>query len=650
MAKIQLQYFTPSQTASSNVRADPSLLSAESRGIQQLGKAVSDAGQLVNNMALQKQAHLDKGYLANEEIERAKTQRQIDKFQEDNIGDYKAWEPESDRLWGLYEKEQADRVKTGNGSRSAVNGDVRNYQLEREASRIATQAAVNVAQIAESNENIMQSAYQYYEMGDVTNAVKKVYDLNASTADKTAQALKMVAESEKTKMALRVSEALEKPPAEQKKALNDIAAELSERDSEQNFVNGQVLFENPDSGKIVNGGILMSDRVAFRDQALGLVRSAQNAMERNARDLVPFIRMGDSVDQLIADGIKAGDFDAETVQGFSRTFDIEEGIYSDKQEALKNKEDEARRQKLIAYNNAETTLAERITSGKATEEDISKHLELDLIRPQRVEGLTALVKQRAQYEADAAEADDADEAIRQGRVFSGLQDDFLKGDLSVYDLHRRARNEGLSEARVKGLVASLSASNDMQRSGPMFTELKDSIDSMAIEPSPSAYRDMVRTIAESDLTKDNRIFLLGRMLHLKIRDFEDNEEDVEGTLIERDISNQEKAVRTNLMPAFYLLANIRGAGIAGDIYFQQEEELKKRFSKPVTPEEAKAIEDEFRRTIYEAGASMILGEIAGISVGEFYATDTSDSFEDTKPREQKFSQDFDDSKFRSPSF
>ena len=650
MAKIQLQYFTPSQTASSNVRADPSLLSAESRGIQQLGKAVSDAGQLVNNMALQKQAHLDKGYLANEEIERAKTQRQIDKFQEDNIGDYKAWEPESDRLWGLYEKEQADRVKTGNGSRSAVNGDVRNYQLEREASRIATQAAVNVAQIAESNENIMQSAYQYYEMGDVTNAVKKVYDLNASTADKTAQALKMVAESEKTKMALRVSEALELSPAEQKKALNDIAAELSERDSDQNFVNGQVLIENPDSGEIVNGGILMSDRVAFRDKALELARSAQNAMERNAYDLVPFIRMGDSVDQLIADGIKAGDFDAETVQGFSRTFDYEQGVYSENQAALKNKEEEARRQKLIAYNNAETTLAERITSGKATEEDISKHVKLDLIRPQRVEGLTALVKQRAQYEADAAEAADRDEAKRQIRVLTSLDAEFVKGDLSTYDLNTRGRNEGLSEARLKAANDRLSASNAMQRSGQMFTDLKEDIDSMSIEPSPSDYNNMIRTIAESDLSKDNRIFLLGRMLHLKIRDFEDNEEDVEGTLFERDISNQEKRVRTNLMPAFYFLANVRGAAIAGDIYFQQEEKLKKMFSEPVTDEEAEKIESEFRKVIYEAGASMVLSEIAGISVGEFYTTNMSDSFKSTKLDKPEPSQGFDDSNFYPESF
>tara|TARA_R100000951_G_C2653634_1_gene185320 strand:- start:6927 stop:8735 length:1809 start_codon:yes stop_codon:yes gene_type:complete len=596
-------------------------------------------------MALQKQAHLDKGYLANEEIERAKTQRQIDKFQENNIGDYKAWEPESDRLWGVYEKEQADRVKTGNGSRSAVNGDVRNYQLEREASRITTQAAVNVAQIAESNENIIQSAYQYYEMGDVTNAVKKVYDLNASTADKTAQALKMVAESENTNFALRVSEALELAPTEQKKVLNDIAAELSERDPEENFVNGQVLFENPDTGEIVNGGILMSDRVAFRDQALKLARSAQNAMERNAYDLVPFIKSGDSVDKLIAEGVAAGKFDAETIAGFSRVFDIEEGIYSAKQEDLRNKEDEAKRNRLIAYYERERTLSGRILNGTATEEDISQQVELGLIRPESVEGLTNLVNQRAANEAAAAVAADAKEAKRQSAVLNSLDADFLNGDLSTYDLNRRASNEGLSEAIVKAANERLIASNAMQRSGQMFTDLKKSIDVMSIEPSPSDYNNMVRTIAESELTKDNRIFLLGRMLHLKIRDFEDNEEDVEGTLYERDISNQEKRVRTNLMPAFYFLANVRGVAIAGDIYFQQEEELKKMFSEPVTDEEAETIENRFRKIIYEAGASMVLSEIAGISVGEFYTTSMSDSFKSTKLDKPKPSQSFDDFNF-----
>jgi hypothetical protein len=487
-------------------------------------------------------------------------------------------------------------------------------------------------------------------MGDETNAIYKVFELNATDADKTDRARQMVTEYEAIKLSSRLSDALELPPAEQRKVLNDIAAELSERDADGNFVNGHRTFKHPKTGKTIDAGILMSDRIGFRDKAQALARSAQVTMDRNAADVVRYIRMGDSADQRITDGINAGDFDADTVRGFSRTFDYEQGVYSENQAALKNKEEEERLKRARNYYDQETALAAQINRGQATNEDVSSHLELDLIKPESVERLLKLYDLKVETDAAAALADDADEAIRQGRVFSGLQDDFLKGDLSVYDLHRRARNEGLSEERVKGLVASLSASNDMQRSGPMFTELKDSIDSMAIEPSPSAYRDMVRTIAESDLTKDNRIFLLGRMLHLKIRDFEDNEEDVEGTLIERDISNQEKAVRTNLMPDFYLLANLRGAGIAGDIYFQQEEELKKRFSKPVTSEEAKVIEDEFRRTIYEAGASMILGEIAGISVGEFYATDTSDSFEDTKLDKPEPSQGFDDSNFYPESF
>lgn len=247
----QIQEVTPAQTGAGQLSMGAA--TAPAAALQGVGAGIQDVGQFLGKVAMDRQAHINQGILANEETIRQNTYADVQRFMAKNQG--------SPETWQAYAKDKWQEYTDGKQARMQEQGWGPSVQFEDKQATNRFQARANIefenaqskAFIGQANARLMVQARQFMSAGDEQSARTMIgrMDLNEGERDQTMMQIVKWGQMQ------NASNAVEADP----------------------FTASTLLTQKDKNGNYVNfGSMLPADRqvMAFRaDRMANFVRSEQ---------------------------------------------------------------------------------------------------------------------------------------------------------------------------------------------------------------------------------------------------------------------------------------------------------------------------------------------------------------------------------------
>lgn len=249
------------------------------------------------------------------------------------------------------------------------------------------------------------------------------------------------------------------------------------------------------------------------------------------------------------------------------------------------------RQKLISNANARIRATQRamdttskallrgLASGKNTLADVQEAMELGQIDEATAKAFAPQME-AAQSERKLAEAEKRKASTE--RLRKRLLE---KKDAGLMEIDRQIATGEITRVEGEQLKTQLAqASLREQVAAPEYSSIKERIDGgfgakmFGRQPSDAEYQSILEDITEADLTQTSRYDLMDRFLNMKLADIGDLEEEGQsGRWGDRDITPAERDLRKTLIARYKTLLPNMGVGLAGDLLFNQESEIRSFF-------------------------------------------------------------------------
>jgi hypothetical protein len=500
------------------VRLSEERLNAGNRGVESVGNALANTGQLFMNMALRRQEFEDKGRLADEDNRRMEVVGGIQKYVAENPDRPETWGQIREAAWKQYEKDRAARRQKEGWNARAIEIDERNYQEYR--TRIDTQFGVDEVKgtIRKANAKLQANGENKLRQGDYAGFMAAI-DSMSLFPDQREAMIRDGLESGMYKAATNELDALRNVPAGKVvPMLEQYRAELTARDEKT----GSFLkYEFP------RGGLSLGGRVNIQSIVEARIREAQHAMDVKGRNLVTAIRAGRATDADVMAAVEAGQIDRAVARDIAPDVVLAQEMAQDRVDR-RRAADETKKLNQAQQQAAKVDSLRKkaVEAGEIGLREIDRQVGLGEITLEQGDQLKAELGQAARREQETEDSD--------------------------YDIISR-NIHGKYAKKLFGLLPG---------------QAKD-----------AEYRKIQAQINTAKLTKESRLKLVGELFDLKLADMADLEEEgpANGSWLDREISPTERALRRTMIGEYRKLLPALGDTLAGDLLFNQEPKIRAFF-------------------------------------------------------------------------
>jgi hypothetical protein len=500
------------------VRLSEERLNAGNRGVESVGNALANTGQLMMNMALRRQEFEDKGRLADEDNRRMEVVGGIQKYVAENPDRPETWGQIREAAWKQYEKDRAARRQKEGWNARAIEIDERNYQEYR--TRIDTQFGVDEVKgtIRKANAKLQANGENKLRQGDYAGFMAAI-DSMSLFPDQREAMIRDGLESGMYKTAINELDALRNVPAGKVvPILEQYRAELLAKDEKTGVF---LKYEFP------RGGLSLGGRVNIQSIVEARIREAQHAMDVKGRNLVTAIRAGRATDADVMAAVESGEIDRITARDIAPDVVLAQEVAQDRVDR-RRAADEAKKLNQAQQQAAKVDSLRKkaLEAGEIGLREIDRQIGLGEITAEQGDQLKAELGQAARREQETEDSD--------------------------YDIISR-NIHGKYAKKLFGLLPG---------------QAKD-----------AEYRKIQAQINTAKLTKESRLKLVGELFDLKLADMEDLEEEgpANGSWLDREISPTERALRRTMIGEYRKLLPALGDTLAGDLLFNQEPKIRAFF-------------------------------------------------------------------------
>lgn len=532
-------------------RLSADAFNATNRAITQVGGVIQDVGGMLNKYAMQKQEHVNKGYLAGEEAVRMQTAAQIEEFARNNPDKPETWGKMQESTWKSYELGRAERARAQGWGNDVVSTDKQLASSYKAEFGIRFNAEIDKGLIRQGNARLESVATMHINSGNVKGALAAVDQMTIYPDQRQAKIEQITNAHVYGQYDREMSDISTLPPAERVKALAVVESELTTVDKKEVPVNGYVTNEQ---GERV-GGLSQPARTDLVRAARARVKGAEQEIEAEVRRLLSVHSLGSAAFNEQAEAsYKAGLIQAQIVAkpdglGFSMS-DTENAaatvntlrelgpvalkIEQDKQariayranEEQKKMTDAAKAQLIKGQD-----MSKKAMSGDLTEEEVVTAVTNGEINEQNGKALTGTIRARAQLSV-----------FRQGMKSTDLDDKKYIKNISDYANMSNEDKDDVTHEERMAMLGFMDKDPVLSASGKAEA-MKQYLDALGVD----------------------------------LQGWEDNGKTKRPHINGRDIGEIEARARARVYASFKSAPNL-GSGWAGTAMIQAEQEITDFFT------------------------------------------------------------------------
>lgn len=534
------------------VKADAGPLMASSQAREGAWRTVGQAAQVFAGIAKQRQDHIDRGTLASEDSIRQQTASAVSKYMDENQGEPEKWAKFHEQTWKAYESERNKRAK--GWSPQLIEEDNIRMQGYKADTDIRFQTEQNRALIRKANAQIEANANLRLDNGDIEGAVGQINSMNLAPEAKRAKLDQVINGGIYRQYDRLLTDTAQLPPARQIEEFKKIEAGLVNRDAKGNYTSGVLK----DANGAVLGGMGEPARLDVLRNVRSAVRHANVQMAQTGSALVRKIELGDDPNLIFQRALANGEITPEVAAVFVPEA---KAAVDSKNDVLAARRDRGEQAVMAEINRKGGT--------RMTMQEIERRQAIGITRPNDPQGLTGAAAQRARQELEAIQESEWD---------------------SIAD-QPGPRNQ-LEKMLGQGIT----------------TKFWD-----RAQMTPEEQNDMLSTISTGVLSTGTKSRLMQLFFEVQKWDLRESEiSDVDG---DRDISPEEKELRTTLIERYRGNSDALSAQALGARYMADMEEVGNwyRSNKNATPAQraakAKELSEKLGRDLDHEAGSSILGSI-----------------------------------------
>jgi hypothetical protein len=627
MATVQLapRNFTPT-TPYSAVQASPQAAMMEGSAISEAGRALQQtAGALqqkseriaqfeqqkrerIAQFEQQKRDHINRGVMASEDTHRINLQNEMAMYVENNPADPKSWRPQVDKLLAAYEANRQDRMKEWDPA--VIEQDTLAYGQWKGQALARMDMVTNKGLIVESNAKITANAEAYLRAGQKELFVEKMKTLNG-TPEQIEQRIRTGLEEGTYNEALNKMDTYKDlPNAQAFEEYENFIADLTD----------QYTYTNEDGEEVTKyseweykeGGMAYNSRVALLQTASARRREAQRAMDVVGYNFAKAVSDGTSDRTQLNLLLESGAINEATANKIQPTLDLAEA------EAEKERKEEE------SANFAK--LSKGIKDGTISRTDIDA-----LLKSGDIDYATAAALEPSFLLASDKAATALEKELDNGNAgVSNIAELRLQNKLTGEDADRlttklkslAAREQGLPDGEYSRIMNKVNTSiwrsvSDLVNAALPGASLQPGgLGSMFRLPDAQKddkdYQKIGELIRNAKVTQPTRDKLAAQFFYMKAMDLRDLQEEGTGTFMDRDLTEPERKLRTDLITLYGKgVVPVMGAAFAGDLMFVQEALIRKWFdaNPDATPEEVAGFRDDLMKPVREVSGSFLIEEM-----------------------------------------
>jgi len=526
-------------------RLSADAFNATNRAITQVGGAIQDVGGMLNKYAMQKQEHVNKGYLAGEEAVRMQTAAQIEEFARKNPDKPETWGKMQESTWKSYELGRAERARAQGWGNDVVSTDKQLASSYKAEFGIRFNAEIDKGLIRQGNARLDAVAAMHMASGNFEGALAANDSKTQFEGERLASQQKLVSDYLINNVNRELSDIAKKPPARQMVELAAVESDLVAVNKKGEPVNGWV--ENKKGERI--GGLSPEERTRLIRATRESIDAAEVAMAQNGRALVRQAQLG--VDPAIAfsDAHDKGLISTEVAQSFVPELQI---ALAEKQAKIDLAAERSADALATRQDKAEATAQRQIdarTGATLTMGEIERREAIGITRPNDPFGISKDAAKRLRAELTSREEADT------------YEPDFLKVNAQL-------------ESRLG--------------QGVMGTWFSD-----AAQMNPMEKRKILNDINVAKISVGAKLKLMDKFFETVKWDLREGEiSEMDG---DRDIGIEEKGLRSNMIQVYRENGTNLGPRSIGARYMSDMQRVGDWFSKNpnATPAAKKAKADEF---------------------------------------------------------
>jgi hypothetical protein len=559
MASIPIASLRGVNQAQEPNRADSQAAGAVYGGLANLGQGIAQVGDTLGQIAMDRQMHVNKGILANEDLIRQNTFAEVEKFTAANKGNPEAWDAYAKEKWTEYEDGRQQRMQTEGWGPAVREQDlIDKQQFSARADRVF-ETEKNKALIRQSNARLDSLAQNYANAGDYETAAKVIRETDRYDDEKDAMVQSVINGGIYAQFDRRLTDISTLPNAQQVQALAAVEADL---------VNPESGMVKDKDGKVV-GGLGQSGRNDLIRQARSRIRAAEGEMAQVGRSLVRQAEIGVDPAMAFKSAMESGQITEEVARIFVP--EVNDAL-AKKQAIAEEKATKEAERTGIRRDRAELA-AERMidarTGATLTMDEIERREARGITRPNDPTGLTADAANRLRERLRAVEEGDI------------MAPDFLKV------------NERLE---------------DMLGQGVMGTWLRDSA-----QMEPAEKTRILEKINAAKISTGAKLKLVDKFFEVQKWDLREGEiSDKDG---DRDIGPEEKELRTAMIETYRSAGGSLGPRAIGSRYMADMHQVSDWFraNEGASPQAKQAKAKEFyakvRKSVDDEASTAILRTI-----------------------------------------
>ena len=518
MARIQTISGTAVPSSPLGIKADAGRAMAVDNANIQMAGAIQQTAQVMAGIQAQRQAHVERGMLAKEETIRSKTAAQVQKYMDENQGTPEEWGKEHEKTWKAYEEGRATRSKDWS-TRLKQEDDI---QLESFRSEIGIRFSTqqNTALIRQSNARMEANANDRLDNGDVLGAAQWVNSMNLTPEAKRLKLDQVVSAGLFRQYDKLLTETASLPPAARLTELQSIEAGVMAKDDKGNYKSGTVSDEK---GNLI-GSMGEGERMRLAQHIKGFYKAAQVEMARTGSALVDEVKFTNGDPALIfGKAYESGAITPEIAAVY-----VQEARYNLRKEAdAAQARADIRAGKRDRAAQAVDTELNRKTGTRMTFKELEKRMAIGIDRPDDPQGITP-------------------------------------------EAYAKARDEliGIQESEMAALVSDTNSVNN-----ELYRKLGQGITracfSDKAQMTPNEQRAILKKISDERISVGSKAEVM--KLFFKVQEWDLREAEVSETDGDRQLSKEEKDLRSSLIEKYRDHADAYGAEALGSLYMKDME-------------------------------------------------------------------------------
>lgn len=310
MATIPVASLRGVNAAQAPNRVDAQAASAAFGGLAQLGSGIAQVGDTLSRIAIDRQMHVNKGILANEDIIRQNTFAEVEKFTAANKNNPEAWDAFAKEKWTEYEDGRKQRMETEGWGPAVREQDTMDMQQFSARADRVYETEKNRALIRQSNARLDSLAQTYSDNGDFEAAAQVIRQTDRYDDEKNAMVERVINEGIYNRESMNLTAIKAMTPAQRSTEAATLAGSLLAKDDKGQFTGGLAYGEN---GETI-GRLSIRERDRLVAEAAGVKKAANDEMMNNVRGYLPLIAQNPKLANIMMnEALERGDINWDVV-------------------------------------------------------------------------------------------------------------------------------------------------------------------------------------------------------------------------------------------------------------------------------------------------------------------------------------------------